>query len=460
MGKEVRCIADEVPFKIPDSWEWVRLGNVVYNRGQEKPTYDFSYIDIGSINNITQKLGNIENIISPQNAPSRARKIVEYGDVIYSTVRPYLHNMCIIDRKFTHKPIASTGFAIMACYLGIYNKFLFYCLMSPMFDSYANNIENSKGVAYPAINDARLYNALIPIPPFLEQHRILTKIEELLPCIEKYEQIENEVTSLNATFPEQLKRSILQQAVMGKLAPQDPSDEPASVLLEHIRAEKSRLIKEGKIKKDKHESVIYKRDNSHYEKVDGIERCIDDEIPFEIPDSWEWVRLHTIVSKEIKRGKLPKYSAISNIKVFAQKCNTKNEKIDLSLSKFLDPTVLQKYSKEEYLQNEDIIINSTGNGTLGRIGKFRDIDRIDASIIVPDSHITVIRLLSQFNNNYLFYTLKYYQPYLEKLGEGSTNQTELKPISIANLLIPIPPITEQKNISSKIDNLLPIIEKL
>ena len=102
------------------------------------------------------------------------------------------------------------------------------------------------------------------------------------------------MNDLNVNFPEMLKKSILQEAVQGKLVTQDPSDEPASVLLERIRAEKERLIQEGKIKRDKHESIIYRRDNSHYEKLDGIERCLDDEIPFEIPSSWAWIRLGSL----------------------------------------------------------------------------------------------------------------------------------------------------------------------
>ena len=183
VGKEERCIDDEIPFDIPDSWEWTRLGNIVYNNGQKTPDKDFCYIDIGSINNQEQQLGINENIIKPENAPSRARKIVKYGDIIYSTVRPYLHNMCIIDKTFLMEPIASTGFAVMSCYKGILNKFLFYYLLAPDFDNYANHTDNAKGVAYPAINDERLYNALIPVPPYQEQIRIVDKLEHLLPKI-------------------------------------------------------------------------------------------------------------------------------------------------------------------------------------------------------------------------------------------------------------------------------------
>ena len=176
---------DEKPFDIPESWEWTRLGEVVFNHGQKKPTEDFSYVDIGSIDNKHQRLSDAENIVKPEKASPRARKIIQRGDILYSTVRPYLHNICIVDREFSREPIASTGFAVMACSDCLDNKFLFYFLLSPDFDRYANSTENAKGVAYPAISDKRLYNALLPLPPLAEQKRIVAKLEELLPLCER-----------------------------------------------------------------------------------------------------------------------------------------------------------------------------------------------------------------------------------------------------------------------------------
>ena len=140
-----------------------------------------------------------------------------------------------------------------------------------------------------------------------------------------------------------------------------------------------------------------------YEKVGKNEPvCIADEVPFEIPDSWEWARLKNLVIKEIKRGKSPKYASDGSVYVFAQKCNVKLGEIDISLAKFLDMRIFEKYPVEEYMVDEDIIINSTGNGTLGRIGMFRDSDRINDSIIVPDSHMTIIRACNQLKKDYLF----------------------------------------------------------
>lgn len=174
---------EEIPFDIPDNWRWTRLRSIVYSRGQKTPDKKFSYIDIGSINNQKQTLSEKENIIDAKDAPCRARKIVAKNDVIYSTVRPYLHNMCIIDKDFSEEPIASTGFAVMTC-IKVLPEFLLKYLLSPDFDAYANDHENSKGVAYPAINDDRLYKALIPIPPVEEQQRIVEKLNAILPIID------------------------------------------------------------------------------------------------------------------------------------------------------------------------------------------------------------------------------------------------------------------------------------
>lgn len=187
VSNQAPIILENLPFELPDSWEWTRLKNVVYNNGQKIPSEKFSYIDIGSIDNKNQKLSLHENIILPENAPSRARKIVKNGDILYSTVRPYLHNMCIIDKDFSCEPIASTGFAVLSCEKGLYNQFLFFYMLSPIFDLYANSTENAKGVAYPAINDDRLYKALVPIPPLDEQKRICMKVKKILDIIEKGE---------------------------------------------------------------------------------------------------------------------------------------------------------------------------------------------------------------------------------------------------------------------------------
>ena len=452
IGKEIRDISDEIPFEIPDSWEWVRLGSIVYNRGQMKPTSDFCYVDIGSIDNKRQRLGDTENIITPDKAPSRAKKIIDVGDIIYSTVRPYLHNMCIIDRQFSLQPIASTGFATMTCYSGLLNKYLFYYLLAPDFDNYANDTENSKGVAYPAINDDRLYKALIPLPPLSEQHRIVAKIEELLPYIEKYGKAEEHLTTLNTTFPEALKKSILQEAVQGKLVPQNPDDEPASVLLERIRAEKQALIKAGKIKKDKHESVIVTRDKIPYEIIDGKERCIADEVPFELPESWCWCRWGTI-SESIQYGYNAPAKENGRIKM-VRISDIQDNKVLWDTVPFCD---IDEESIETYLLKQNDILFARTGGTVGKSYLVKEVpkDAIYAGYLIR----------TRYSNNLSSEYLKFFMEsdlYWIQLRNGTvaTAQPNCNGKTLANMLVPIPPLAEQHRIVAKIEEIMPMIERL
>ena len=438
------CIADEVPFEIPESWEWVRLGKIVYNRGQMKPIDDFCYIDIGSIDNKNQKLNDKELIITADKAPSRARKIVAIGDILYSTVRPYLHNMCIVNRTFSHQPIASTGFAALTCHTGFYNKFLFYYLMSPDFDAYANSTDNAKGVAYPAINDTKLYRALIPVPPEEEQKRIIKRLKKVLPYVDTYSITYSETESLNNAFPDRIKKSILQYAVQGKLVPQNPSDEPASILLERIRAEKQRLIAEGKIKKDKHESVIFRRDNSHYEKLDGIERCIDDEIPFDIPNNWVWTRLRSIASvlggKRIPAGR--HLTTENTGYVYIRVSDMKNGWVSTENLQYVPEDIFPSISK--YIINaEDIFI--TVAGTIGRVGKIPP--EIDGANLTENADLLVFSILDQ---DWLILELQS-SLVQAQIIEATTKvgQPKLAIARIENLLIALPPLTEQRRIVEK-----------
>ena len=242
--------------------------------------------------------------------------------------------------------------------------------------------------------------------------------------------------------PQELKASILQLAIQGKLVEQSAEEGTGEELFRQIQIDKQTLIKNGFFKKDKPLSDI-----------------ADEEIPFDIPESWKWVRLDDIVIKQIKRGKSPTYTAKSGTLVFAQKCNAKAGYIDLDIALYLDESKLDKYPVDEFMQDGDIVINSTGNGTLGRVGVYRNTDNPRNLPIVPDSHVTVIRANQSVDAGYVFYVLKYYQPYMEKLGTGSTNQTELSANVVRTMLFPLPPLSEQKRIVAKIEKLLPYIDR-
>ena len=432
IGDEVRSLAGEVPFEIPDSWEWARLGSVVYNRGQTSPSTEFCYIDIGSIDNKNQKLNPTDTTIAPDKAPSRARKLVDMGDILYSTVRPYLHNMCIIDREFPHIPIASTGFAVLTCHANLLNKYLFYYLMSPDFDAYANNTDNAKGVAYPAINDDRLYKALIPIPPVAEQHRIVSAIDSVNMPLCEYGSKEETLRILNTSFPENLKKSILQEAVQGKLVPQDPSDEPAEALLERIRVEKQRLIKEGKVKKDKRESVIFRRDNSHYEKLDGVERCIDEELPFEIPETWAWVRIGTILS--VSSGD------------------------SLTVAQMNSAGSIPVYGGNGIAGTHDKWNVCHRTLVIGRVGYYCGATHITE----PFAWVTDNAFITHFDEELLqMKWLKFLIDYLEpRKRASSTAQPVISGKLLYPMLVPIPPLNEQHRIVQRIEELLTMVKGL
>ena len=446
-------MADEVPFDIPDSWEWVRLGSIVYNRGQITPNTDFCYIDIGSIDNKNQKLNSTDTIITPDKAPSRARKLVSKGDILYSTVRPYLHNMCIIDRDFSCAPIASTGFAALTCHADLLNKYLFYYMMSPDFDAYANNTDNAKGVAYPAINDDRLYKALIPIPPLGEQLRIVSAIESVDMPIRDYGVKEKTLRTLNVAFPEALKKSILQEAVQGKLVPQDPSDELAEALLERIRAEKQRLIKEGKIKKDKHESVIFRRDNSHYEKRGSEEVCIDDEIPFEIPENWAWARLSSF--GVFSSGKTPSMSNPQFWNGNIPWVTSKDMKRPVITDSEMHISVLAASSMQLYPTGTLLLV--ARSGILKRLLPLCKLG-IDSTI---NQDIKAFSLYDIELSEWLFYGIKAFEPYiLKELVKSVTTVESLKFDEFSAMLIPVPPLPEQRRIIAAIKTAMNLLTPL
>ncbi len=446
-NKQPVCIQDEIPFEIPDSWEWIRLGSLTYNHGQKKPDSEFCYIDIGSINNAKQCLNENEIIISDDGAPSRARKIVAQGDILYSTVRPYLHNVCIVDKHFSREPIASTGFAVLTCFGKYLNRFLFYYLLSPSFDLYANDSENSKGVAYPAINDKRLSNALAPVPPVTEQNRIVDKLNEVLPMVEDYGTVEKQLADYNASFPKQLKKSLLQYAMQGKLVPQNPNDEPASVLLERIREEKKKLVKNGVIKKDKHESVIYKRDNSYYEKIDGKERCIDDEIPFEIPNTWGWVRLGTVfqhntgkaLNSSNQEGEVLEYITTSNV-------YWDHFEVDNLKSMFFTLMEREKCT----VRKGDLLVCEGGDIGRAAIWPF-DYD------IRVQNHIHRLRPYISISVKFYYY-LFYLYKHSGLIGGKGIGIQGLSTGAIHEILFPLPPLEEQKRIVSQIEDIMPYLD--
>ena len=270
-GKHYEKFADgstqeiDVPYDIPENWKWVRIKSIYWNFGQNKPEKFFRYIDTSSIDR-KKNIINYKNLqyLSPEQAPSRARKLVSQNSVLFSTVRPYLKNIAVV-RELKEYLIASTAFIVLDTLLN--ETYLKYYLLS---DNFINRVNNkSTGTSYPAINDYNFNLLLIAIPPLAEQQRIVEVIESALEKVDEYAESYNRLEQLDKEFPDKLKKSILQYAMQGKLVEQDPNDESVEVLLEKIRAEKQKLFEEGKIKKKDLEISIVSQgdDNSYYKQL-------------------------------------------------------------------------------------------------------------------------------------------------------------------------------------------------
>ena len=426
---------DEKPFDIPESWMWVRLRNIVFNRGQETPAQPFCYIDIGSIDNKRQLLNESESIIEPQNAPSRARKIVEKGDILYSTVRPYLHNMCIVDRDFSQKPIASTGFAAIVCHKGVFIKYLFYYLLAPAFDNYANDTENAKGVAYPAINDDRLYRAVIALPPLAEQKRIVAKIEELQPLIDRYEQAWTKLEAFNKRFPADMQKSLLQLAIQGKLVDQRPEEGTGEDLYRQIQAEKQSLIRSGKLKKEK-----------------PLPPISDDELPFDIPESWKWVRWGDL-SESIQYGYNAPAQESGRIKM-VRISDIQEGKVLWETVPFCD--IPEQDIPSYLLRTNDILFARTG-GTVGKSYLVKEVP--EESVFA--GYLIRTRYSSLLSPEYMRLFMES-QLYWDQLHSGTiaTAQPNCNGKTLSKMILPLPPLAEQKRIVAKLESLLPLCDKL
>ena len=244
----------------------------------------------------------------------------------------------------------------------------------------------------------------------------------------------------------------LQEAVQEKLVPQGPNDEPASVLLERIRAEKQRLVKEGKIKRDKHEFVIFRRDNSHYEKLDGVERCIDAEIPFEIPDSWVWTSIGEVCTN-IQYGSSKKSSSTGKIAVLRMG-NLQNGRIVLDKLVYTsDSKEIEKYP----LEYKDLLFNRTNSKELvGKVAIYKsEIPAIYAGYLVRLQPILI-------DSDYLNYVMQsqYYWIYCQNVRSDAIGQSNINAEKLKRFIFPLPPLQEQKRIVNQISCAMSKIEHL
>ena len=430
--KEPVCIEDEVPFEIPESWEWVTLKMIAVtelgktldkakNQGDYKPYLCSINVYWTGIDLSTVKEARFEESELPKYELKKGDLLIcEGGDVGRSAIweeEQEMYYQNALHRVRFYGGINPYYFRLlMECYKG--NKIL---------------DEQSKGMTIKHLVQSALNTIYFPLPPIQEQQRIVDKFQSLLPLLDRYNAAEIKLSGLNTGFPKLLKKSILQEAVQGKLVPQDPADEPASILLERIRAEKEELIKSGKIKRNKHESVIFRRDNSHYEKLNGIERCIDDEIPFEIPDSWEWTRFGQVIS------------LLSGTDFKPEEYNDarKGTPYITGASSLSDDGVLLNRWTEtpRVIANRgDVLLVCKGSG----YGKTVICDIEEAHIA---RQIMAIKKLVTLDMRYIRLFLQANFDKIKSKGQGVIPGIDRS--SVMNLLFPIPPLAEQRRIVEK-----------
>ena len=448
IGDEVRPLADEVPFDIPDSWEWVRLGelfqhntgkalNASNRTGQLKQYITTSnlYWDRFELNNL-KEMHFSESEVEKCTVIKGDLLVCEGGDIGRAAIWPYDYPMCI--QNHVHR---------LRAYLPLCTRFFYY-----LFDLYKHaGWIGGKGIGIQGLASNAIHSLLFPFPPLAEQYRIVDAIDTMQPYTDSYASVESSLDKLNSIFPERLKKSILQDAVQGKLVPQDPSDEPAEALLERIRAEKQRLIKEGKIKKDKHESIIFRRDNSHYEKRGSEEVCIDEEIPFEIPESWCWCRLGSILEK-LTDGthSTPKYTD-SGVPFISVK-DISSGVLSFDSTKYISESEHCELYKRCDPKRGDILLTKVG--TTG-IPVIVDTDK-EFSLFVSVAQLRFSHSL--IDANYLLLLIK--SPLVQQQctentrGVGNKNWVMR---DIANTLIAMPPLEEQKRIVAFYTSIAPII---
>ena len=468
-----KCIADEIPFEeLPEGWAWARLAEVAFvlngDRGKNYPAksklHD-SGIPFVSAVNIEQGIVSKTNMLymtETQYSMLRAGKLKQ-GDTVFC-IRGSLgkHGIFPFERGAIASSLVIVRLIACAKMLPNYLDILFD---SPTTKDNIKKFDN--GTAQPNLSANNFQSFLYPVPPLAEQRRIVERVNELMPLVEEYGKLEDAREGLDSALPGRLRKSVLQMAVQGKLVPQDPSDEPASELLKRIREQRRQFIAEKKMKAPKGgESVIFAgSDGRRYEKridAKGGESepiCIEDEIPFDVPDNWEWARLETVATY-IQRGKSPKYSSIEEYPVVAQKCNQWSG-FSLEKAKFIDPDTVCKYGNERILQDGDLLWNSTGLGTLGRMAIYGS-SKNKYGWAVADSHVTVIRTHENwfdYRFAFAYFAGPSVQSVIEEQASGSTKQKELAQETVKNYLIPIPSLAEQRRIVAQLEAVLPRITK-
>ena len=449
----------EVPFKLPDNWSWMRLKSVcdLFNgdRGVNYPSKkDYVEKGIAFINAGCLDIGNIDysvaNYITEEKYNSLSGGKIEKYDILYC-LRGSLGKTGIVNND--EKGAISSSLCIFRTKAPWNYKFLHTCLLSSVILNQQNTVDN--GTAQPNLAAKDVVNYLLPISPLTEQKLIVEEIEKIFNLIDS---LETDKSAL-LLAAKQAKAKILDLAIHGKLVPQDPADEPASVLLEKLRAEKEAKIAKGELKRDKNDSFIYKStsDNCHYEKFSGKDAvCIEDEIPFEIPENWQWCILPAICEIPITDGthQTPTYSDKENGIPFLSSKDVTSQKIDWSKIKYITKNLHEELQKRVKPKKNDILLaknGTTGVAALVETDEIFDI-YVTLALIRPTNIIYPKFLLFMLNSSFC---KNQFNSHLTGIGVPNLHLND-----ICKTMIPIPPISEQKRIVSKIEELFEALDQI
>lgn len=403
---------EEITFEIPESWAWTKVGNVtiLYNGRAFKPS-DWTEDGLPIV--------RIQNL-NDENAPFN-----RYNGVFDEEYHLYGEELLF---AWSGTPGTSFGAHIWRRQEAVLNQHIFRIefpekYINKKYFAYALNFQvlnlirlahGSAGLQH--VTKGNFQNTLIPLPPLEEQKRIVAKIEELMPFVEQYAKASTRLNTLNASFPDQMKKSILQQAVMGKLVPQDPNDEPASVLLKKIAEEKQKLIKEGKTKKQK-----------------ALPAITEEEIPFDIPESWAWVRLGELC--EVVTGRLDANAQDKNGKYPFFTCGE------------------EVYTTKDYAFDCDAI-QLGGNNAAGIYKMHRFAGKFNAY-----QRVYVISGRSKYEMDYIYCVIKFWLPSLRVSSQGTTTRF-IKLGQVTEMLVPYPPVNEQKRIVEKLSQAISYLSQM
>ena len=447
---EVKCIDEEIPFDVPNGWEWTRIGNIFNhtsgkqqsssNKGGGTPqkfiTTSNLYWGHFVLDNV--KVMNFTDEEIKTCSATKGDLLVCEGGAGYGRSAIWNEDYDICLQNHVHR--------LRPCVSGIceYVYYFIYLLKE------SNNLA-SVGTAMPGLSANRLKGLLLPFPSLTEQKRIVLKLEGLLPQIDKYSKVQNQLDELNTTIKESLKKSILQEAIQGKLVPQIAEEGTAQELLEQIKAEKQNLVKEGKLKKSAlNDSIIFRGDdNRYYEKIG--KKCVDitEEIPFEIPASWAWCHLNDIAESDLGKT-MNKGQNSGELVPYLCSINVYWNKIDLSKIKQAQFTEIElaKY----LLQKNDLLICEGGD--IGRAAIW-DINET----IYYQNALHRVRFYGKIFPKFFLYILSLYKALglLDKKSKGMTIKHFTKS-ALNSIVIPLPPLLEQKRIIEKIEQIMQLLK--